>query len=76
MKVTSINHEPGQYGPIWWGTATKGDDNIEWFYEPGISLNVRREVHLGMWMPMRPTPRAIKLAVLEAVRNSKHTYLH
>jgi hypothetical protein len=73
MKVTSMNHQlgNGEYASeIWWGTATVGADKLEWFYEPGSLLDLRREdrQHPGMWYPVLDLPQTALRAVLSAIK--------
>jgi hypothetical protein len=70
MRVTSVNHQLGEYAEIWWGTATNGGDKLEWFYEPGERLELRREhrQHRGIWYPTRDLPPTTLQAVLSVIK--------
>lgn len=68
MIVTKINC-PLTGTTVWYGTATGGGNNFEWFYTPRRRFSVRRQEPLmpRSWMDVDP-PYGLKRAVLEAVR--------
>jgi hypothetical protein len=71
MKITSANHEPEKYGPLWWGTAIDGDAKFEWFYTPRSRFDMRVEERPGMWVNIRDPRPGDKRAVLKAIKVSK-----
>lgn len=70
MKVTSTNYRPqgDDEAEIWLGTAIDGLDRLEWFYQPGVSFDLRREQQTGMWFPLESPPPGAWRAVLSAIK--------
>jgi hypothetical protein len=68
MIITKIS-APAKGTTVWYGTATGGGNNYEWFYEPRRRFSVRKQEPLmpQSWMYVDP-PDGLKRAVLEAVR--------
>jgi hypothetical protein len=70
-QITNIN-EPVKRCTQWWGIASAGTENYQWFYEPRLWLHMRRQEPLipKCWMNIDP-PHGARRAVLKAIREAR-----
>jgi hypothetical protein len=71
VQITSIN-KPEKRSVVWWGMASNGDKNYQWFYWPRkwLHLHEQDEENPRSWSNVDPPPNA-KRAVLKAIRAAK-----
>ena len=74
MTITSIETSIGDVDQ-WCGTASDGVTRYQWFSgERGSYFSIMQEElpYSEMWITLRPPPRAMKQAVLQAIRAARH----